>query len=425
MPDRFGDDENGDGLVDYFQPTGNKVIEPEGWQVDFEQTEPAACDTTLRRTWFIDDVEVDISDPNIIEFSPLSCDFSYQFEDELVYQVQLVLKDIDGNRVGAIEHDVTVQDWLIVSIGDSIASGEGNPDLTIAQADGDAVWQHAGATARRTPAPPSPRGPFEEQDPKTSVTFVHLACSGAQITDGLLGSYLGIEPGGGPPLPSQIDQIRSLVPSSRDRRDPRLDRGERRQLLRGGEGLRQEGRLPGQPGAGKLFDTKIAQLPARFDQLNARLTGSGGLSDVPSRRFLFTEYHDVTRFDDSSMCGSEGTEEILYDQPWPFVGISEVEAEWASNVMTVGLNQVVQSSAFTYGWSWIGGIRPLYLFHGYCADDTWIIRYQQSFAKQDDENGTLHPNINGHLVYGRAILERLTIELYASGDLEKPRRPAD
>ena len=35
--------------------------------------------------------------------------------------------------------DVAVQDWLIVSLGDSYASGEGAPDVLIAQVDIDAA----------------------------------------------------------------------------------------------------------------------------------------------------------------------------------------------------------------------------------------------------------------------------------------------
>src|SRR5262249_14348630 len=39
---------------------------------------------------------------------------------------------------------------------------------------------------------------LEQRDPRTSVTFVHLACSGGSIRTGMLGNYNGMY--GGPPI---------------------------------------------------------------------------------------------------------------------------------------------------------------------------------------------------------------------------------
>lgn len=52
---------------------------------------------------------------------------------------------------------------------------------------------------------------IEDSDPRTSVTFVHIACSGAQIDKGLVGSYRGVEPVAGETLDPQIDQVRDLI----------------------------------------------------------------------------------------------------------------------------------------------------------------------------------------------------------------------
>ena len=38
---------------------------------------------------------------------------------------------------------------------------------------------------------------IEQADPRTSVTFVHLACSGAKVDVGLLEPYAGAEPTAG------------------------------------------------------------------------------------------------------------------------------------------------------------------------------------------------------------------------------------
>lgn len=43
--------------------------------------------------------------------------------------------------LGDVTMTVTVQDWLIVSIGDSVASGEGNPDRASLDPFTPETWQ--------------------------------------------------------------------------------------------------------------------------------------------------------------------------------------------------------------------------------------------------------------------------------------------
>lgn len=56
---------------------------------------------------------------------------------------------------------------------------------------------------------------LERSDPHTSVTFVHLAASGATVRQGIIGPYAGqaVEPLSkiSEPMPSQIDQLRALL----------------------------------------------------------------------------------------------------------------------------------------------------------------------------------------------------------------------
>jgi hypothetical protein len=64
------------------------------------------------------------------------------------------------------------------------------------------------AGARAAPALAVQR--LQRRDPSTPITFVHLACSGATIANGLLGSYGGIEPKQGPPLGPQLDALEEI-----------------------------------------------------------------------------------------------------------------------------------------------------------------------------------------------------------------------
>lgn len=133
MPDRFGDDANGDGLIDYYttsiesnKPVADLIpIGPDGseiWRVDFD-----ACNSTpgdgriIRYEWEIDGAR---------QPAARSCSgFSHNFPEEGAYQVKLTVSADDG-LTSQFTQEVVVQDWLIVSFGDSYASGEGSPDIS-------------------------------------------------------------------------------------------------------------------------------------------------------------------------------------------------------------------------------------------------------------------------------------------------------
>ena len=128
---------------------------------------------------------------------------------------------------------IELRDYLIVSLGDSFASGEGSPDRkgsydvnipsTADYVLGAAVTTHE----RRPPLWQDPRcdrsarsahallaKKIEDADVHSSVTFVSLACSGAGIDKGLLGPYAGSQPpAGAGPLPAQVDALTGLVGS--------------------------------------------------------------------------------------------------------------------------------------------------------------------------------------------------------------------
>ena len=103
------------------------------------------------------------------------------------FSVTLTVTTQDGHTASTTQ-DIVVRDFLIVSLGDSVASGEGNPDIP---------WDLS--PSRRTASSNTPKwelsqchrsalaGParaalqLEQADPHTSVTFIHLACSGGRI----------------------------------------------------------------------------------------------------------------------------------------------------------------------------------------------------------------------------------------------------
>ena len=77
-----------------------------------------------------------------------------------------------------------------------------------------------------------------------------------------------------------------------------------------------------------------------------------------------------------------------------------------------------------HGWTLVDGIYEDFARHGYCADDNYLVRLQESFLRQGNKEGTVHPNVQGHDVYADNILREWKEAFYGSAtDLSTPRRP--
>ena len=119
MPARFGKDSDGGGLIDYFETL--EAASPSTWPVHLNACGSVAPGGSIAEyLWTIDGVE---------QGAQSSCNGStYGFPAEGAYQVQLTVTSRAGEQV-AKSMEVVVQDWLIVSLGDSYASGQGVPDI--------------------------------------------------------------------------------------------------------------------------------------------------------------------------------------------------------------------------------------------------------------------------------------------------------
>ena len=146
--------------------------------------------------------------------------------------------EIGGREV--LGTDAKVRDILVVALGDSFASGEGNPDTPVRfSRERTADYGKAGEGGEDLTGYPARVGDWKQigdkafiaesahwldqachrslyshqlraalqlavEDPHLSVTFVGLACSGAEVTFGLFLRYKGNEWVPNPPLLSQI-----------------------------------------------------------------------------------------------------------------------------------------------------------------------------------------------------------------------------
>jgi hypothetical protein len=296
---------------------------------------------------------------------------------------------------GGDEAPVQARDFLIVSIGDSVASGEGNPD------DGSLVhphWLEARCHRSMRSGAAQAALALEAGSPHSAVTFLPIACSGATVDAGLLGRYAGVQPDHAKPdFPPQVDELAKLNgrrsvdalllsigandvnfadvaifcarPRPRcqdDRFDPDGPRG------------------PVAPGtADEVEAAAIAELPRRYDMLDAAVDAA----DIASDHVVVTEYFDPTHDEDGDTCAH-----VL-----PFV--DRVEAEWAQTDVVTPLNEQVRAAALRHGWRLISGVQEAFETHGICARPRakrWVVQIPDSVLRGARFSGPLHPNESGH-----------------------------
>ena len=316
---------------------------------------------------------------------------------------------------------------------------------------------------------------LEASDPRSSVTFVHLACSGATI-DNLVGTYGGQEQGSDPDLPPQVDhaaalaggrEIDGLIVSiggndvkfadvigscvvnepcfSSQQADAAFASlvAETCDPLWPLDGICAAAmnalrtRVAGDPGdASELFFGALPLLDAEYDKLAARLAAQGW--STGRAPLHLTAYPRITTREPRD--GSPGVELCGYDPTAPpaerqqnLPGVTAPEILWADTLVAPQLQAEMLDSAVEHGWHLVAAHVATFDRHGYCADDNWIVRLQESLRNQtrpaDPQKsitGAVHPGPVGHMRYADAILDSLRCGMYPACDpAALPRPPRD
>ena len=317
------------------------------------------------------------------------------------YRVEVgALLDVPWGKVVARDvQTIRVSDILIVSIGDSYASGEGNPEVPREGSETAALWGdgatpyaeslHA-ATRRSTVAWPARAAMYLEQgDRHSSVTFVSVAASGARIDNGMIRGredrasqiqqvadlvghrtvdLLLIQAGGNSVGFSRF--IRALVEA-----DPLLDPVCYHLMIEQAVASVEDGdwsrdtrvrfslpwkwscratsgrgaRLPG-----------IEGLAAAFDRLDS------ALASLDYQKAVLVGYPDPTGADDSG----KRCREIVGDvtPPLRFHEVSREEGRLGVNALLTPLNEALKEAAERQGWLFADGVPDAFAAgHGYCA----------------------------------------------------------
>jgi lysophospholipase L1-like esterase len=333
------------------------------------------------------------------------------------YRVYLTVTDTETFNENVVDKHVNVRNIVIVSIGDSIASGEGNPEVPSYRDFGlpfsYTEWYDPDCHRSKWSGHAQAARALEEADPDTSVTFVSLACTGSTIHEGL--------------IPAQTDRLKQLFCDADGQNCEHIDA---LLLSIGGNDVHfglvtKECASTGSDATGCVDDgTDLnAQIASDLDALEDNLDDVEAFRESLGGPQLFLmEYPDVFRDDTDAICDRftfdrAVTEAISHNDYWDVS--SEFFIPWNADIFhadLVKLNEVLyepllerlEETADEHGWIYVDGIRSAFATHGYCAEDTYIVQYKESAANQEDIRGTLHPNRKGHQEIAKKIADRVS-----------------
>ncbi len=351
-----------------------------------------------------------------------------------------VTVEIGGREVART--DVIVRDLLIAGLGDSFGSGEGNPDVPVRFSPerttdygaspkntafaglparvgawkriGDAAFNAEGArwmdqACHRSLYSHQLRAALQlaVEDPHRAVTFVGLACSGAEVTFGLFLRYKGNEWVPNPPDLSQIsaladaqcgrhqaDQIDmpeayhmgGVIPELQGglvlRKCPR-DKARKIDIMMvsiGGNDVgfarlvanavladksivRRLGGWFGQIHDNMQAKALIDRLDQRYKALNRAIHGILHVPWEESDRVILTAYPPLALLGDGSRVCPDGNAGMDVS---PDFSLSQARAREGSELAD-RLQNVMLKSARTHGWSFADAHRRAFIGRGICA----------------------------------------------------------
>lgn len=377
--DRFGGDVRGAGVVEDEDPLTPEAIDAFAVRV---VPSAATCEALDRARWTVD------GQPARAERAPgATCSAVLRVQGQGEHLIA-----VDAEGVAPETARVAVEDELVVALGDSVASGEGNPQGPDRWLD---VPCHRSAaagfevTARR----------LADTNPHRSITFVSLACSGAEIQAGLLHGYRGVDPQGGPSYLPQVERLRRLAVARGARRgSPAVNAVL---VSVGANDLTFSGVVfecaisPGEcgPRAEARVRERLEALDDSYDELGERLDRAATGAPV-----YIAEYFDPTHGSGGEFCRGLGF-------------TSRAEAQWAYERLLRPLNGKVETAAARNGWEMVAGISGDFERHGICARDRWVRGFGESIFSQHDWLGTLHPNEEGQRRIARRVAAAIAVPL--------------
>ena len=317
------------------------------------------------------------------------------------YKVKLQASGLAGTeKPVTTSTTIQVKDLLIVSIGDSFASGEGNPVVPANESPDGAQWayspdpamnlQNADAHRSTISGPAEFALQLQEENPHEAVTFVSVANSGATISQGLLGPMQSV---GNPSvqLPAEIAEVKQIIGKRPINVLTLSVGGNDIGFVSDVEGL-IENTATGSPSLaaiGSTVSSDLNALPGLYSKLNKAIKG------LHAAKVLVTDYPNQTLNQNgvvSSIPGPRGT-----------TLISTSDAQFLSNTIAIPLNHAIAAAAKANHWTFVD-ILAAFSTHGYSSTDTWIRQLDQSLEMEGNTDGFFHPNALGEQAIAQLLL---------------------
>jgi hypothetical protein len=383
-----------------------------------------------------------------------SCREKFTFPQEGDYEVSLKVMNVRGEWSGPDTRTVTIRNYVVASLGDSVASGEGNPDEPASDTQAGATWQNRRCHRSMRSAHAQTALAIEQADPHTSVTFTSLACSGASIEDGFINPYPGQEKvrDSDEPFHPQPAELRRIMSGDRPIDILLLQVGAN-DMGFGNiaedcahpsyfEGDRDLTSCANDANTKRVADVLADLEKTRYPRLKQLLATNPRLDRT---RVYIHEYHDPTHGADGALCNeiifpgaiTDFVVSLVPDPMAPFLPpdavakvkdgtilrvldglnltdgkISTSEVAWAHDQVVAPLNAVVRRAAEANGWTFVPGVADAFRTHGYCADDHWVIHYEESKSRQVNHDGSLHPNAAGHALMKQLLFARIAEDFH-------------
>jgi lysophospholipase L1-like esterase len=342
-----------------------------------------------------------------------------------LYKVRLIVTSQTKNNVDSLVTNQTIElrNIVIACLGDSYASGEGNPDFDGIAGLSDraycanisAVQLAEGGKSDFVELYQSPRWfeiaahrsmkagyalaarYFEDIDPHSVVTFIDLAVSGAEIQKGLLQQQddrLWMRKG-------QLGYFEELVGTNTI--DLLL-------LSIGGNDVGFSDFLK-EATISKIdlndvdgYLRRIRSLKDSYYALNSFIKDRLKIKDI-----LIAEY-PTQLFSNNQKNPLLQTNQFACELFQNVTGFLTIGQEDVQNLNTIGeaLQQTRIEVANELGWIYAGGIADKFKNHGYCStpEETYWITASYSCTNQGDTRGTMHPNQKGHSLIKNAVIEK-------------------
>lgn len=348
------------------------------------------------------------------------------------YRVTVVVQAGGGTSPPARD-TVLLRDHLIVSVGDSMASGEGAPDTEGAYAfpsnpvSGGVAYLKKILTGKFTIKELAPvhwqdkrchrsarsghaltAEALERADPHSSVTYVALACSGATIANLDKRRYAGQQPETfARPFPPQLDALATLtgVGTPGRSRHPAVvlmsiginDLGFSSIVRKCATNLTKAhaGNSDCVYGVKQIRRLTNGTLRARYHRLAMALR-----KHAPGAEVYITDYPGDP-FDSRDACG-------LLDLP--NVGISSLETQ---AIAAVGRRfaEEIRRATGRNRWNYARGMTGRFKNRGYCRlGGRYLTKLEESLGAQGTPDGAVHPNRAGYKTMAGLLRKAIVLD---------------